>query len=268
MDAPYFALLPLVGAITFACWLLSVLTRNYSWVDRAWSIAPPIYALTIAAAADFADPRLDLMALLCLLWGARLTFNFARKGGYNPRDEDYRWAVVRQLLGPRLFRVFNAVFIAAYQNLILYLLIAPMHIAWQQRGGALGPHDLLLAALFLFFLAGETLADQQQWDFHQHKAAAAARGQRLDPPFCTTGLFRYSRHPNFFCEIALWWVFYGFAVAASGDLLGWPILGALLLHLLFLGSTPFTESITAKKYPGYRDYQRRTARLIPRPQRR
>ena len=263
MDAPYFALIPVVGAVIVACWLLSVLTRNYSWVDRLWSIAPPCYVAYVAGAADFADARLNLMAILVALWGGRLTYNFARKGGYRPSEEDYRWGVLRGILGPRWFQVFNATFIAGYQNALIFLLTAPAHAAWEHRGAPLGAAEVGLAALFLALLAGETIADEEQWRFHERKKAAAARGVTIEPPFCTSGLFAVSRHPNFFCELSMWWVFYGFAVAASGAWLGWTISGALLLTLLFDGSTRFTESITASKYPGYAEYQRRVSRLIP-----
>src|SRR5262245_50406128 len=83
-----------------ACWLLSIVTRNYSQVDRLWSIAPPLYAVLFPAQASFRDPRLDVMAVLTVLWGARLTYNFARKGGYRSGNEDYRWEAVRRRTGP------------------------------------------------------------------------------------------------------------------------------------------------------------------------
>ena len=263
MQGPYFALVPVVGVVILACWLLSVVTRIYSWVDRVWSIAPPCYVAYVAGAAGFADPRLNLMAVLCGLWGARLTYNFARKGGYRLDGEDYRWGVLLRILGPRWFQVFNATFIASYQNALIFLLTAPVHVAWEQRGAPLGPLDAALAGLFVLLLAGETLADQQQWDFHRRKRAAADRGVAIDPPFCTTGLFAVSRHPNFFCEVSLWWVFYGFAAAASGVWWHWSCLGAVLLTTLFDGSTRFTEWITAGKYPGYAVYRRRVSRLVP-----
>ena len=114
-------------------------------------------------------------------------------------------------------------------------------------------------------LAGETIADQQQWDFQRDKAARVAAGETPERRFVTTGLWRWSRHPNFFCEIGQWWVFYGFAVAASGSPLNWTIAGAVLLTLLFDGSTRFTESITIGKYPEYADYRRTTSRWIPWP---
>jgi len=259
---PYFGLLPVVGGIIVATWLLSIVTKNYSWVDRLWSVLPPIYVGVVAAQLHFADARLNLMTALTTLWGARLTYNFARKGGYDPREEDYRWAVLRARLGPTKFQLFNATFIAPYQNVLLFLMAAPAHTAWTHQS-PLGPLDVALAILFVVLLVGETVADEQQWRFHLAKAAAKARGETLDPAFCTTGLFRFSRHPNFFCEISMWWVVYAFALSASGSFFDPSGIGALLLTLLFLGSTSFTERISAAKYPAYARYQETTSRLLP-----
>jgi steroid 5-alpha reductase family enzyme len=82
-------------------------------------------------------------------------------------------------------------------------------------------------------------------------------------PFLKTGLFRWSRHPNFLCEQAQWWVFTLFPVAAGLPWLNPGIVGAVLLTLLFDGSTRFTEWITVSRYPGYAAWQRRTSRWIP-----
>ena len=265
MNGPFFDLLPVLLGIIFLCWLLSVLTKECSWVDRIWSITPPGFVTYVAYRESFSDARLNLMAVLVTLWGARLTYNFGRKGGYAKGGEDYRWQILRERLGPVKFQLFNATFIAPYQNVLLYLIAAPVHTAWLHRGTPLGFIDYTLAALFLVLLAGETLADQQQWHFHLHKAEQKRNGVSVEPGFLTTGLFRFSRHPNYFCEISQWWVFSAFAYAASGTWPDWTVLGAVLLTLLFDGSTRFTEAITKKKYPAYAAYQRTTSRLFPLP---
>jgi steroid 5-alpha reductase family enzyme len=269
MTGPYASVEPLTIALVLcvllaaACWLISVVTGNYSQVDRLWSIAPPIYACHFAAWAQPADPRLTIMALLAVLWGVRLTYNFARKGGYRRGGEDYRWPELQRLLGPIVFQVFNATFIAPFQNLLLLLIALPAYVAWQARGTPLGALDYCATVAFLLFLVCETAADQQQWRFQNEKRARKARGRAVESEFLTTGLFRYSRHPNFFCEQAMWWTFYLFSVAASGRWLNWSITGAVLLTLLFQGSTRFTELLTLRKYPAYRSYQRTTSRLLP-----
>ena len=269
------ALVLVVAALTCAfCWIASLITNDTSWVDRFWSIVPAVYVwifagVGIAAGGDAA--RLILMALLVTAWAARLTFNFARKGGYTGM-EDYRWAILRGRMKPWQFQVFNLLFIVLYQNALLVLITLPALIAWQNPAPLTG-WDAAFAVLFAAFLVGETFADQQQWDFHRAKAAA---GGRLDPGFATTGLFRFSRHPNFFFEQAQWWTFYALgatAAAASGlgvwgGALNWTIIGAVLLSLLFIGSTIFTESITAAKYPAYANYRRTTSMLVPLPPRR
>ena len=122
---------------------------------------------------------------------------------------------------------------------------------------------------FAVLLVMETVADNQMYNFQTEKY----RRQRLQLPpeeyargFIESGLWAYSRHPNYFCEVTLWWVFYGFSVAATGQWLNWTILGAIFLTLLFLppgASLDVTEALSSQKYPGYEDYQHRVSRFVP-----
>lgn len=244
-----------VGICLFT-WITSLITHEHSWVDRLWSIVPVVYVWIFAAFAGFGDVRLDVMAVLVTLWGARLTFNFARKGGYTG-TEDYRWPILRARMKPWQFAIFNLFFIVLYQNALLVLITLGAFTAWQNQT-AFGLLDVALAVLFLCLLAGETIADQQQWNFQKRKGANETRER-----FVTTGLWRFSRHPNFFFEQAQWWVFFLFGAVAAGSLLQWTVLGPLLLTLLFIGSTSFTESITRSRYPEYADYQAVTSPIIP-----
>lgn len=245
-----------------ACWVLSLVFREYSWVDRVWSVAPPLHALWFCHAADY-PPRPTLMAVLITLWGARLTYNFARKGGYAKGGEDYRWAVMRSKMGPVTWQLFNIGFICVFQQALLLALALPVWLVAQHDPSPLGPVDVVLTGAFLLLLLGETLADQQQWRFQCAKQARIAAGEPVGPRFVTTGLFAYCRHPNFFCEIAIWWTVYAFCIAAGAPWINATIAGAIGLTLVFMGSTPLTESITKGKYPEYADYQRSTSRLIP-----
>ncbi len=250
------------GGSTAIVWVLSLVTGDHSWVDRIWSIIPVVYLWIFAGAAGLADTRLDVMAVLVTLWGARLTFNFARKGGYAPGGEDYRWAVLRGRMTNWQFQLFNLFFIAAYQNALLFAISLPALTAEQHRGG-FGGLDVLAALLFLVLLAGETLADQQQWNFHRRKRVESEAGRPSGVGFLRTGLFRFSRHPNYFCEIAIWWVVFAFGAIAAGSVAQWTIIGAVLLTLLFIGSTVFTESISGSKYPEYADYRRSVSAIVP-----
>ncbi|GAA1699072.1 DUF1295 domain-containing protein [Microbacterium sediminicola] len=270
---PLIVVLGIAAAVSLFCWIASLVTTDTSWVDRLWSVVPAVYVwvFAIAALVDGEDAaRLVLVAILVTLWAARLTFNFARKGGYSGM-EDYRWAILRSKMTPVQFQLFNIFFIVLYQNALLVLITLPALIAWQNPVALTG-FDIAFGLLFLGALVGEFVADQQQWNFHTAKEAA---GGRLAPGFATTGLWRYSRHPNFFFEQTQWWVVYAFgataAVAAGaglwGGILNWTIIGAALLTVLFIGSTVFTESISAAKYPAYAEYQRTTSMLIPFPPR-
>jgi steroid 5-alpha reductase family enzyme len=214
-----------------------------------------------AGFAGLSDGRLNLMAVLVTLWGARLTFNFARKGGYTG-EEDYRWPVLRARMKSWQFQLFNLFFIVLYQNAILVLITLPALTAYEHRS-PLGVWDWVLAAVFLLLLVGETIADQQQWVFHKQKAEVVAGGGVPAQRFLTTGLWKWSRHPNFFFEQAQWWVVFLFGALAAGSLLQWTVLGAALLTGLFVGSTMFTESITRSKYPEYAEYQATTSPIVP-----
>jgi steroid 5-alpha reductase family enzyme len=228
--------LGIAAGVSLFTWVASLLTGDHSWVDRLWSIVPVVYVAVFWAATGFTDARLTIMTVLVALWGARLTFNFARKGGYSG-VEDYRWPILRARMSAAQFQVFNLLFIVLFQNALLLLIALPALVAFE--------------------------ADQQQWAFHQVKKAAIDAGREPEQRFVTTGLWRFSRHPNFFFEQAQWWVFYAMGAAALGSALHWTLVGPILLTALFIGSTRFTEEITASKYPEYAEYQRRTSMLIP-----
>lgn len=265
----------LAAVITAACWVLSLITKDYSWVDRTWSISPVLYAWIFAwpvLGAGVQGLRTLIMAVLITAWGARLTFNFARKGGYSGM-EDYRWSIVRKSMKNWQWQLFNLLFTSLYQNVLLVLITLPVMLS-ATNPSALGFWDVVFFIAFAVLLAGETAADQQQWNFQQAKHRA---GGKLEPGFVTTGLFRYSRHPNFFCEQGQWWVLYCIGASAAvasgtvdgwlGGALNWTLTGAVLLTVLFIGSTIMTESVSAKRYPAYSLYQATTSAIIPFPPR-
>jgi steroid 5-alpha reductase family enzyme len=253
----------LIAAVTCAyAWIASLFTGDTSWVDRIWSIVPAIYAWVFAGFAGFTNARLDVMAAVVTIWGARLTFNFARKGGYSG-VEDYRWPVLRASMKSWQFQLFNFFFIVIYQNFILVLIALPAWSAYENRSTSFGVLDFVLAALFLACTVLETIADQQQWDFQSLKHQEIDAGRVPHAQFVTSGLFRYSRHPNYFFELAQWWIFFLMGALAARTLLEWTVIGALLLSALFVGSTSFTEKITLSKYPEYAKYQQRTSAIIP-----
>jgi steroid 5-alpha reductase family enzyme len=254
------------GGIIAACFVLAWITGDYSQTDRLWSITPVLYAWYFAARGHF-DGRLVLMASLATLWGARLSFNFARKGGYTT-EEDYRWIYLKnKISNPAAWQVFNLTFIAGYQHIQVLLITLPACAVLMEGTDPLGLPDLCIALLFLSLLAVETISDEQMWRFQQEKKRKTAAGEALDGDFkkgfITSGLYSLSRHPNYFAEISIWWAFYLFIPAATGAWLHWAVIGAVSLTILFQGSVWFTESISAGKYSAYADYRRRVSRLLP-----
>lgn len=256
-----------------ACFVLGELTGNVSQVDRIWSLLPIVYVWVVAAHGDY-SPRLILMALLVTAWGVRLTYNFSRHGAYRLKfwnaHEDYRWQVLREKpeFQPHWkWTLFNFGFIAGYQNMLILLFTLPTIVALQFNNTPLGWLDYAAAGLMLFMIGFETVADNQQWRYQSSKRAFGAAGEApnedLARGFLTSGLWAYSRHPNYFAEQCIWIVFYLFSVAASGQWINWTISGCILLMVLFRGSSNFSEEISAGKYPEYPAYKQRVPRFLP-----
>ena len=264
-ETPYGTALYVCIGIAAFCWVMSLVTRECSWVDRLWSIAPPVYCFIVAADLDFRSVRVNIMTALVLMWSVRLTFNFALKGGYWIGGEDYRWAHLRQELSPLQFQLVNVTFVAPGQMAIIWLFTSPIHRAWEHSGKPLGWLDYLAIVLFLVFFVYESVADAQMWRFQQNKKRQINAGLEVSQPFMNEGLFRFSRHPNYFGEMAIWVTFYLFAISVSSPVWHWTGLGWVLLILLFQPSARLTEKISSEKYPTYSSYQAAVPMFIPNP---
>lgn len=253
------------------CFITSTITGNYSQVDKLWSIMPVIYSWIICTQSGF-EERLILMSVVVSIWGIRLTYNFARRGGYSIKiwegEEDYRWPVLRnkpEFAATWKWTLFNLLFISFYQMGLILLITLP---ALKSLGARpLTWIDILIAAIVLIFIILETIADQQQWNFQKDKKRVLESGQPLPEKyrkgFVDTGLWAIVRHPNYASEQSIWIVFYFFSVSATGLWLNWSVIGAILLILLFYGSSTFSESISMSKYPDYSDYRSKIPRFIP-----
>ena len=265
--SPFGSALELCLVLVVFCWAAAVVLRSNVWLDRMWSLCPPIYCLLVVVSDGFDSARTNLMTLLVLLWAARLTFNFARKGGFRRDGGDYRWTVVEERFGAVGFLIANILLLIPSQLLLIWLFSSPIHQAWLFPDASLGWLDAVAVAVFGAFCAGQAIGDQQMWTFQQEKKRKAEAGEEIEQPFIDTGLFQYSRHPSYFCEIGMWFAFYLFAVSASGDWLHWTGLGFIFLTVQMFGSVTLTETVSAGKYSTYADYQARTSMLVPLPRR-
>ena len=268
-------LLWICGGSALYCFVVGELTRNNSQMDKLWSLLPIAYTWVIAAKAGL-PIRLVVMACLATLWGARLTFNFARKGAYRLKfwegEEDYRWKVLRakKEFQPRWkWTLFDLFFISIYQNALVLMTTLPA-LVLMSADKPFGWLDAVAAALMLGFIVYETVADEQQWAFQSTKWKMLNGGKALeDLPapynkgFNTVGLWAVSRHPNYFAEQAIWCCFYLFTVAGGIGIVNWTMAGAVLLVVLFLGSSAFAEEISTGKYPEYTRYCSSVSKFFP-----
>ena len=268
-------LLWICGGSGLFCFVVGELTGNNSQMDKLWSLLPIAYAWVIAAKAGL-PARLVVMACLATLWGARLTFNFGRKGAYKLKfwegEEDYRWKVLRakkEFQPHWKWMLFNLFFISIYQNALVLMTTFPA-LVLMGSDKPFGWLDGIAAALMLGFIIYETVADAQQWRFQTAKWKMIKAGKTLDElpapynkGFNTVGLWGVSRHPNYFAEQAIWWCFYLFTVAGGIGIINWSMIGAILLVVLFLGSSSFAEEISSGKYPAYADYCQKVSRFFP-----
>jgi steroid 5-alpha reductase family enzyme len=258
---------------SLVCFVVSELTTNYSQVDKLWSIMPIVYTWYFASVAEW-NNRAVIMAILVTCWGVRLTYNFNRKGGYHRIPwkgvEDYRWSVLRQnpaLKGRWRWAMFNLFFISLYQQSLILLFTLPALLASTGVHTGINFLDITAICLFVFFLVIESIADAQQYQFQREKHRRIAVAETLTEPylngFISNGLWRIVRHPNYAGEQAIWISFYLFSIAATGQWINWSMTGCVLLILLFIGSSNFSEEISAKKYPNYKQYQKKVPRFFP-----
>lgn len=263
-----------VGLVIAYCFVVGEISRNNSQVDKLWSIVPIYYVWHMTLLAPELSERMVLMAVLATIWGARLTFNFARRGAYTWRfwagEEDYRWEELRKRPGFNnkfIWGLFNFFFISAYQNILIFSFTVPILATLSdQANPALNGIDYLLAALMLLAVGIEFVADQQQYVFQTEKHRRIKAGEALgdyEKGFVSTGLWGIVRHPNYAMEQSIWVIFYLFSVNATGQWVNWTIGGCVLLLILFKGSSDFSEELSANKYPAYKDYQKNVPRFIP-----
>jgi steroid 5-alpha reductase family enzyme len=259
-------------------WLVSLRTipskgtSDPSIVDRLWSIVPWLYCWHFYLSAP--SPRLLLMAVLSTVWGVRLTANFAVKGGFSG-GEDYRWAEIRSWPGfDKGFELFNLLFICFFQQLVILSFVSPAAVVLSVSEPApLNGLDASASLLYLLLVLAEAVADQQQLTFQTEKYrrinAKLPLGEYSNG-FIESGLWAFSRHPNYFCEVSIWWVFYLFGIAAGAPLLNWSFVGPIFLTCLFAlphASADVTETLSSRKYANFPSYQRRVSKLIPLPPR-
>jgi len=241
-------------ALGAGAWVLSLPRHSVSHVDSFWSLFFLLMASVYALMAPALAERAYLTLLLVAVWAVRLSAHITwRNWG---EGEDRRYQKIRRENEPgfvwkSLYLVFGV------QALFAWIISLPL-LASILSSRPLGLIDVAGAALWLIGFSFQAVGDQQLAAF---KARPESKGQVMDQ-----GLWRYTRHPNYFGEACMWWGLYLIALAAGA---WWTIISPIVITFLLLRVSGVTllEKDIAERRPGYRDYVRRTNAFFPGPPR-
>ena len=239
-------------AATAVVFAFSLALSNSSLYDPYWSVAPPaLFAAWIAWGEPSARSWLAL-ALVCL-WSARLTWNFLR-GWRGLEHEDWRYRDLRAKTG-RLYWPVSFLGIHLFPTVLTFGGSLSLWVVASAADRPLGALDSAALLVTLAAIAIETIADQQLRRFVLSKPPEGA--------ILNTGLWRYSRHPNYFGEVLFWWGLFLFAVAADPSR-AWVVIGPAAITTLFaLISIPMIDRRMALRRPAYAEHARRVSAIVP-----
>ena len=249
--------LGVLEALLLAVWVISLRMRDASIVDIVWGPAFAVVGWVTFAAGDGLQDRRLLLAVLATAWGLRLGVHLARRN--LGKGEDPRYAAMRKRRGDA-FAVQSLYLVFGLQALLVWVVSMPIQAAgFTGATAALGWVDWLGAAIFVVGLAFEAVGDAQLTRFRNDPASA---GRVLD-----TGLWRYTRHPNYFGDCLLWW---GIGIIGLGAGAWWALVGPVVMTILLarVSGKPLLEQSMSKRRPGYDEYVRRTSGFVPLPPRR
>ena len=254
----YTATLAVTAGVFLLLWIVSLRTRNASLVDIWWGPGFALIALlSFALTPEGALSRRQLVLVLTTIWGLRLgTHLLVRNTG---KDEDFRYAAMRKAWGhgfgmKSLTRVF------LLQAVLMWVVSFPVQAAMRSATPAtLGFFDWLGILVWAFGLFFETVGDLQLARFKKDPANADRVMDR--------GLWRFTRHPNYFGDACAWWGLWLIAFAVPGGF--WSIVGPITMTVLLtsVSGVPMLERKIGERRPGYDEYARRTSAFLPRPPR-
>ena len=249
----YFTLGLVILGLMILLWLLSLLLKNSSIVDIFWGTGFVIVAwATFLLTPEGFLPRKLLLSILVTAWGLRLSLHILRRNWGKP--EDFRYQTWRKEAGTAwwwrsLFKVF------LLQGILLWIIATPLlaaqisaqpdHITWL---------DILALPVWLIGFFFEAVGD---WQVARFKGHPANKGKVMQ-----TGVWRYTRHPNYFGDAAQWWAYYLIALVAGG---WWTIFSPILMTTLLMRVSGVTllEKTLKEEKPGYKEYVETTSEFIP-----
>lgn len=248
-----------VAALMVGTWVVSLVLRNASIVDITWGLGFVVVAWVSALRADAASGAASVLVAMVTVWGLRLgVYLFWRNHG---NGEDYRYVAMRRRWGKRFWLISLAT-VFVLQGALMWIVSLPVQVAHvgDARDGALAGVALVIGlALYAIGLLFEVVGDAQLARF---KADPTNEGKVM-----RSGLWRYTRHPNYFGDACVWWGVGIVAQAVTGT--WWALLGPLVMNILLLrvSGVALLERSLRKRKPDYAEYVRTTSAFVPRPPR-
>lgn len=243
-----------VLAAMVALWGISLARRDASIADPFWGTGFVIVAWLAVALHRSPPPRVLLLTGLVTVWGLRLSLYLLSRN--RSHGEDRRYAAMRSHHGPRfwwvsLFTVF------LLQGALLWFIALPLQVAAVNRSP--DPVGWLDAAGLLLWLIGFAFESVGDWQLARFRANPENAGRVLD-----RGLWRYTRHPNYFGDFCIWWGLY--VIAAAGGA-AWTIASPVVMSVLLMrvSGVSLLESTILDRRPEYAAYQKRTNAFFPGP---
>lgn len=252
----------LSAAFFLALWGVSVAIRDPSFIDSWWALGVIVLAWSSYLQPDIKTPHGLVLAVLATAWALRLGLFLLWRWRKHGHDRRYAkmFADAKRKHGWG-FATTSLLFVFLPQMILQIIMALPVQISQINDGaGALGPLAVTGIALAVFGILFEAIADAQLARF---RADAANKDKVMD-----SGLWRYSRHPNYFGELCTWWGLY--AIACETPYGAWSLPGPILLTFLLthVSGAPTTEPHLKKTRPDYEAYKTRTSAFIPLPPKR
>lgn len=240
---------------TVVIFAASLLFNNSSFYDPYWSVAPvPIVIFwSLGSLPGHANPaRQTLIIGLILIWAVRLTWNWARRWqGF--RDEDWRYAGFRSRFG-KAYWIISFAGIHFFPTVIVFAGLLPVYAALTSAPGPIGIFDVIAGMVTIHAIVLETAADEQLRRF--------SKSNDIPGRFLRSGLWKYSRHPNYLGEVTFWFGLFIFSLACS-EFRWWYLAGPVCMVLLFrFISIPMIEKRMVERKKGYSEYVRATSALL------
>ncbi len=239
-------------ALMVLAWVVSLLIRDASIVDMIWGFGFVVVAWVTHLGADAPGPRGLLLAVLVSIWGLRLTGYLVWRNLGKP--EDYRYREMRDK-APEWFWLISLFKVFLLQGLLIWFISFPVVIGQTSETGIYWL-DIVGVTIWLVGLFFETVGDIQLARF---KGKPENKGKVMD-----RGLWRFTRHPNYFGDFAVWWGHYVVALAGGA---WWTMFSPLVMSFLLLrgSGVALLEKTISKRRPEYEEYARRTNAFFPGP---